>query len=52
MCLLNFCDKLWKQLKGGRYFPITAVQRFDAAVSFLLHFLIMLLYLAKRKQKE
>uniref|UniRef100_A0A2P2K9R6 Uncharacterized protein MANES_14G168100 n=1 Tax=Rhizophora mucronata TaxID=61149 RepID=A0A2P2K9R6_RHIMU len=23
-----------KQLKGGRYFPLTAVQRFDAAVSF------------------
>lgn len=24
---------LQKQLKGGRYFPLTAVQRFDAAVS-------------------
>ncbi|XVF53834.1 hypothetical protein PTKIN_Ptkin05aG0130900 [Pterospermum kingtungense] len=25
-----------KQLKGGRYFPLTAVQRFDAAVSLLI----------------
>ncbi|XLS90961.1 hypothetical protein HN51_066969 [Arachis hypogaea] len=28
-----------KQLKGGRYFPLTAVQRFDAVVSLTLYYL-------------
>ena len=31
--------ELQKQLKGGSYFPLTAVQRFDAAVSILTTFL-------------
>ncbi|WRX17623.1 hypothetical protein QQP08_010110 [Theobroma cacao] len=33
-CVLIFTAE--KQLKNGRYFPLTAVQRFDAAISSLI----------------
>lgn len=36
MLIFNSFLKMQKKLKSGRYFPLTAVQRFDAAVSIII----------------